>query len=319
MPGVRLAARVPPMLRTIALTALLACMAPAAALASTASVDLDGHITVIAAEGEENHVKITREDIALPVGVWDTAVSPSTGCWNFAAYVQCGGGSPVVRLGDQDDALLYNDDTTDWLIGPADVEGGEGDDSITTAMSDDEVDGDGGNDTINGFIGDDTLRGGPGDDRVEGSFGEDVVEGGAGVDTLIGGMEDDTIRGGDGNDMIRDNEGHDTVVGGTGVDDIKTGDGDDVIDLRDGAGGDKLGECGTGTDTVQADTGDLVAADCENVTRPVVPAADNAAPGTPPASGLAPGAQGGAAPRGVPSPVRARASRAPTAARRSSA
>lgn len=170
------------MLRTVALAALLACLAaPAAASASTASVDLDGRITVVAAD------------------------------------VQCGGGSPVVRLGDRDDSLLYSDDTTDFLIGPADVDGGAGADSITTAMSADEVDG---------------------------------------------------------------GEGNDTIVGGAGVDDIKTGEHDDVIDLRDGAGGDKLLQCGPGTDTIQADTGDLVAADCENVTRPQSPAQDVGAPGT---------------------------------------
>ena len=288
------------MLRTVALTALLASLAvPAAAPASTASVDVDGHITVVAAAGEVNNVTITREDVALPVGVWDASVTPGAGCWTFAAYVQCNGGSPIVRLGDRDDVLHYNDDTTDFLIGPADVEGGTGDDTITTAMSGDAVDGGEGGDTINGYVGDDTLEGGAGDDRVEGSFGNDVLDGGIGVDTLIGGMDDDKLSGGAGNDILRDNEGHDTVVGGAGADDVKPGDGNDTIDLRDGAGGDKLLECGTGTDTVHADTGDQVAADCEVVKRPVVPGSAHAAAGTPPASGLAPGAQTPATPHGT--------------------
>jgi hypothetical protein len=292
------------MLRTVALTALLACLAlPAAAAASTASVDLDGHITVVAADGEENAVKITREDVALPVGVWDKAVSPGTGCWNFAAYVQCGGGSPVVRLGDRDDSLVFDDDQTDFLIGAADVEGGTGNDTITTAMSGDKVDGGEGNDTLDGFLGADTLTGGAGADRIAGSWGGDTLDGGPGVDTLIGGMDDDTLRGGGGDDVFRDNEGNDTVVGGAGVDEIKTGDGNDVIDLRDGAGGDTLLECGTGADTVQADTGDLVAGDCESVTRPQSPAQHVAAPGTPPASGA--GAQNGSRPSTAASDRRA--------------
>ena len=146
--------------RTVALTALLVCLVlPAAASASTAGVDVDGHITVVAAPGETNNVRITRDDIALPVGVRDTVLSPVAGCWTVAANnVHCGGGSPIVRLGDMDDVLLYADDTTDALIGPADVEGGAGNDTITTAISGDAVDGGEGNDTIDGYVGNDARR-----------------------------------------------------------------------------------------------------------------------------------------------------------------
>ena len=63
------------MLRTVALTALLACLAvPAAA----SRLDRHGRPATATSPsppptGEENNVKITREDIALPVGVCDTA------------------------------------------------------------------------------------------------------------------------------------------------------------------------------------------------------------------------------------------------------
>src|SRR5438128_6773105 len=98
MPCRPIGAKVRGMLRTALLAALVALVLPVAAQASTASISWDGHLTVTAADGEENHVKITREDIALPVGVWDTA--GVTGCMQpvTPTYVRCGGGSPIVVL-----------------------------------------------------------------------------------------------------------------------------------------------------------------------------------------------------------------------------
>lgn len=161
------------MLRSsLALTVLIVLSGSAAASASTATVDpFDGRIHVTAAPGEANVMRITREDIALPVGVWDTVVTATSCSIVSSGYARCGGGSPVVRLGDQDDSLVYNDDSTDFPIGPADVEGGPGDDAITTAMSGDEIDGGEGDDTIDAFVGDDAVDGGPGDDTVDGDHG----------------------------------------------------------------------------------------------------------------------------------------------------
>jgi hypothetical protein len=56
-----------------------------------------------------------------------------------------------------------------------------------------------------------------------------------------------------------------TVLGGIGADRIETGSGGDTVRVRDGAG-DTIA-CGAGTDSVEADHLDTVAADCENVTR----------------------------------------------------
>jgi uncharacterized membrane protein YgcG len=220
------------MLRSsLVLTVILALAAPAAASASTASLDLyDGRIHVTAAPGEVNAVRITREDIALPVGVWDTVVTATSCSPVTSGYVRCGGGSPVVRLGDRDDSLVYSDDTADYPIGPADVEGGPGDDTITTAMSADEVDGGEGKDTINAFVGDDVVDGGAGDDTVNGDHGADTVTGGPGEDLILGGSDDDVLK-------ARDGE-HDRV------------------------------RCNDGTDTVEADRADEVHADCEHVSLP---------------------------------------------------
>ena len=222
------------MLRTALLASLLALALPVAAQASTASISWDGHLTVIAAEGEVNKVKITREDIALPVAVWDTA--GVTGCMQAVSptHVRCGGGSPVVVLGDRDDELHYSDDTTDEfsLIGPADVQGGTGDDTITTAYSNDVIDAGPGKDVVEGYVGDDTIDGGEGDDQLKGFYGRDTIKAGPGDDTVLAGEDDD------------------------------------VIDARDGAGGDKV-NCGGGTDVLKADAGDQ-SVECETVDLPVV-------------------------------------------------
>jgi Ca2+-binding RTX toxin-like protein len=56
------------------------------------------------------------------------------------------------------------------------VEGGDGDDIITTA---------GGNDTIDGGAGDDTIDAGAGDDIIIGGAGADTMTGGAGNNTFV--------------------------------------------------------------------------------------------------------------------------------------
>jgi hypothetical protein len=72
------------------------------------------------------------------------------------------------------------------------------------------------------------------------------------------------------------------IDGGSGVDAISAGDGEDAVRDVDGLA-DRIA-CGPGTDRVEADTADVVAADCETVTRtatappPSVPADDRTPP-----------------------------------------
>jgi hypothetical protein len=107
-----------------------------------------------------------------------------------------------------------------------------------------------------------TLRGLGGDDQLVGGDSADTVDGGAGADTLTGGFGNDTITGGPGRDTIdgdrsgRCNEMHC---------DIDPGSAADTIDARDGEV-DTIA-CGPGVDRVLADTGDVVASDCETVER----------------------------------------------------
>jgi hypothetical protein len=92
-----------------------------------------------------------------------------------------------------------------------------------------------------------TVLGGPGADRLtSGSPG----------DELSGGEGNDVLDGGDGNDILSGDQGEDTLTGGPGADRIAARDGE-----PDGV------TCGDGADTVDADTVDRVAADCESVSR----------------------------------------------------
>ena len=136
-----------------------------------------------------------------------------------------------------------NTDTLDYHLDkvPASVSGNTGADHMTTGGANDLVTGDQGNDYIDGGAGDDELRGDDGNDELHGGDGADKLYGDAGADVIDGGAGDDTISVSDGL--------ADTVT------------------------------CGAGTDTVDADTVDKVAGDCEKVTTQfVAPPAGGAPP-----------------------------------------
>jgi uncharacterized membrane protein YkoI len=107
-----------------------------------------------------------------------------------------------------------------------------------------------GNDRSNDLVG----TNGP--DRIDGRGGDDDIYGRGGNDILLGGSGADDIEAGSGNDW---------VVGGPGRDDLYGGPGSDRIDAVDRDRDDI--ECGPGNDRVRANPGDLVARDCEQVTR----------------------------------------------------
>ena len=100
-----------------------------------------------------------------------------------------------------------------------------------------------------------------------------LLLGGPGADTLRTGGSADQVRGDDGNDDVASGAGNDVVDGGFGIDRLDGGEGDDL--LRDADGLADTITCGPGSDTAEADTADVVAADCEFVTRAsVAPPAD---------------------------------------------
>jgi len=100
-----------------------------------------------------------------------------------------------------------------------------------------------------------------GDDTLTGSGRDDVIIGKAGNDTLRGLGGNDTLVGGSGRDRLTGGSGQDTLVAGPGRDRLMGGRGDDTINSRDRAR--DTARCGPGSDTVVADTNDVVPASCE--------------------------------------------------------
>jgi Ca2+-binding RTX toxin-like protein len=115
------------------------------------------------------------------------------------------------------------------------------------------------------------LTGKGGNDQLKGTDSDDAIDGGAGNDTITAGFGNDTITGGPGQDkIVADRDGRCNEMHC----DLSPGSASDTIDAVDGEV-DNI-TCGPGQDTVKADAADVVAADCETVTR----AAGGAGPGT---------------------------------------
>jgi hypothetical protein len=112
------------------------------------------------------------------------------------------------------------------------------------------------------------MLGGGGADTLTGGEPDDVLVANDGNDTVTGGGGADEIDGGEGDDVLVAGAGNDTVDAGPGADRVDAGPGDDEVHARDGVA-DQI-SCGDGTDTVEADTLDKIAPDCENAARVAV-------------------------------------------------
>ncbi len=121
------------------------------------------------------------------------------------------------------------------------VEGGDGNDRITTGAGDDRVDGGAGDDTI-------TTHGGR--DDVFGNIGNDTVDAGAGDDVVYGGDGNDTLAAGEGTNFIEAGAGNDRIDGRIGTNMISAGRGDDTVT----SGGSNSIYAGDGTDTIDGAT-----------------------------------------------------------------
>ena len=170
--------------------------------------------------------------------------------------VTLGGGADDGRPGEGDDVRNVERVVTtapSRLVGTDAAEHLE----VFQITSSAELIGAGGNDTLKGADGADKLDGGAGDDDLDAGFGDDVIVGGPGRDTIAGDR-----RGGDCGPLW-----------------CKYPFGNDTIDARDGEVDSVM--CGAGEDTVQADANDVVAPDCEHVTRgggaPATPGATQSA------------------------------------------
>ena len=92
------------------------------------------------------------------------------------------------------------------------------------------------------------------------------LNGTQGADRMVGTRQADTIRGRGGNDRIEGRGGADLLVGGAGRDVVLGQAGPDRVALQADGARDRV-ECGLGLDVVNAEHHDVVADDCEVVTR----------------------------------------------------
>ena len=197
---------------------------------------------------------------------------------------------PVTLNGEAGDDDLAGGSAGDILTGGEGQDrltGGDGDDALDGGAGDDVLEGEGGGDVLTGAAGVDTVRyraasatprvtvtldgvandGVPGENDAVAPNVENVAVVGLrfGVpplETVIV-PEATTLTGDAGPNELTADDGDDTLVGAAGNDILTAYGGDDTIDTRDGFL-DRV-HCGTGTDSVTADTLDLVDADCETV------------------------------------------------------
>ncbi len=167
----------------------------------------------------------------------------------------------------------------------ANINGTNGNDTLTGTASADSISGSGGNDTLFGGGGNDSLFGGNNNDLLEGGSGADTLSGGSGNDTasyasssaavivslltntgsggdaqgdvlssienLTGSAFDDSLTGNTAANILSGGDGNDALFGGDGNDSLSGGQGNDT--LTGGTGSDVL-DGGTGIDVADYST-----------------------------------------------------------------
>lgn len=254
-------------------------------------------LTYTGTPGEANALRLTYGDETDgPKLIRDdgAAISAGEGCTARSANeVSCSFHEAVVVLGDGDDRATVE-------VPSVDVNGGEGDDSLTGGAAPDHLDGGPGADVLLGLGGEDVLTDGdagtpPARDTLDGGEGADVADysprsdalridlrdAGAGEDTLSGfeqvvaGSGDDVVRGtsrpdrldgGLGNDTLDGRAGADSLTGGEGEDALRGGPGAEVFDLFEFRPGLDRVSCGHGADVMlDPDRLDLLMPACESI------------------------------------------------------
>lgn len=261
----------------------------------TAAPGLVNNITFTESGGT---VTIRRESGAL-----DADPFVLTGCSGGPDLATCSG--PITRIevdvGDMSDRVTATYGVEPVISVPIDMTiiGGEGNDALIGGARNDTIDGGPGDDFLDGSLGNDVLRGGDGNDELKPDRGTDGISGGEGIDTVVyqlraaptlslDGLANDgeagendligvdvehvegstnsgvvTITGDGRANHLRVISGPGVITGGEGADVLEGGPADDTINARDGSPDRVI--CGGGTDTVLADTLDIVSPNCENV------------------------------------------------------
>lgn len=173
-------------------------------------------------------------------------------------------------------------------VGTAQATGGSGSDTVTNVEN---ITGSGFNDTLSGSSGSNSMDGGGGTNTVSyanataavtvnlttttaqntvgagsdtltnfhnltGSNFNDTLSGNANANAIVGGTGNDTLNGNNGNDTLTGGDGTDTHNGGAGADNLQSVDAAATVDIVN---------CGTESDSGNANVADNVNADCEAV------------------------------------------------------
>ncbi len=135
----------------------------------------------------------------------------------------------------------------------AQIDGGAGNDVLTSGDGNDKILSGGGNDTIdarNGnnkittIDGDDDITSGTGNDKVKAGDGNNTITDGGGTNKIRAGTGNDIITNGAGNDNVKAGDGTNTITDAGGTNKITTGSGNDAITT---AGGDDKVKAGATT------------------------------------------------------------------------
>jgi Ca2+-binding RTX toxin-like protein len=120
-----------------------------------------------------------------------------------------------------------------------DIDGTDGDDTLTGTNATDRITGGLGNDRLYGRAGNDTLTDTTGDNLFDGGDGNDSLTAGTGNDILEGGRHDDIIDGSYGDDTYLYNvgDGNDTISDIAGLDTFQFGNSLSAADIGFGTGG----------------------------------------------------------------------------------
>lgn len=246
----------------IALTALGLAALPAGAQASIVHLDPgddegdDARITFIAFPGEANRLSVSSPTSTAAIEDSGATITPGRNCTAVTPNrVTCGVGGQLIGFAEIE---LGDGDDTSQVTGVASfTKGGTGDDQLTGSEVFDNLDGGGGADRLLGGDGDDSLT----DGDATGTANADELNGGDGDDSVryvsrtapvtlnlaAPGPGGETGEG----DLVTSIEnavsgsGDDTLTGGGGRSALAGGAGRDTVD---GAGGDDLIQGGAGND-----------------------------------------------------------------------
>ena len=263
-------------MRSLGAVLMLVLVLPAAAHGAT-SVTISGADLDITGADESSVLTITAVNTDFRVEDTGATVTPVGTCVadgaNAALCPMAGVTLFDASMGNGDDQVTV----APTITVAADLEGGNGNDTLKGGAAADALKGEGNDDTLQGFGGSDDLDGGTGGgdsvlyaERGAGQGINVTLDSGTDNDGGSGGTEGDHVvqtehvTGGAGDDALTGNNGGNNLSGGPGCDTLTGNDSNDVLDGGSGPeddflfGGHNLDRLfgGPGNDTLDGGTGD---------------------------------------------------------------